>query len=353
MHDNNSKQTYRATPGLVVPKSDAEKIRKLLISENLLDESLSILKHDQTIIFPIKNIERINSLSLNVRIDTFNFPVRKKRPRNLKEALAGILSDDQLSLLPSSFDIIGDIAIIQIRPEVEKISKEIALGIMKINPSIKVVLGEIGKISGTYRLPQLIHLAGENRTQTMHKENSCVFKLDVSKVYFSPRLSSERKRIYEQVNKNEFVIDMFAGVGPFSIEIAYHRGATVKAIEINPAAYEFLKHNIKLNKVESLVEPILGDAGLVTPKFRSLADRIIMNYPAASLDYLECAIKALKTNGVIHIYGFSESVDAWIGTVSAKLNQLGICSYDVDGKLVREVAPRRYNVVADIRLRRT
>lgn len=353
MHESSLGEVYKASHGLEVDKSDAEKIRKRLMNENLLDESLRILKLGQTIVFPVNNIERVKSLTTNLkffRIDIFNFPIKQRRPRTLKEALAEILENNKLLLLPSSYDVVGDIAIIQLRPEIESISKEIAVGIMRINPSIKVVLGEKGKISGTYRIPQLVHLAGEERTRTIHKENSCIFELDVAKVYFSPRLSSERRRIYEQVDSNEVVIDMFAGVGPFSIEIAYHRGATVKAIEINPAAYEFLKHNIKLNKVDRFVEPIFGDAASVILKFKDYADRIIMNYPAGSLNYLEHAVEALKPCGAIHIYGFSESVDKWLIDVSTRLNQLGVDNYRITGKLVREVAPRRYNVVADVKI---
>ncbi|MEM1518139.1 MAG: class I SAM-dependent methyltransferase family protein [Nitrososphaerota archaeon] len=353
MHKSNLGQANRSSYGLEVDKSDAEKIRKILVNENLLDESLRILKLGQSIVFPVKNIDRVKSLTTNLkffRIEIFNFPIKQRRPRTLKEALAEILENSKLSLLPSSYDVVGDIAIIQLRPEIESISKDIAVGIMRINPSIKVVLGEKGKISGTYRLPQLVHLAGEERTRTIHKENSCIFELDVSRVYFSPRLSNERRRIYEQVDSDEVVIDMFAGVGPFSIEIAHHRGAKVKAIEINPVAYEFLKHNIQLNRVDRLVEPILGDAASVVLKFKSYADRIIMNYPVGSLDYLEHAVEALKPCGTIHIYGFSESVNQWLRAVSTRLNQLGVDDYRITGKLVREVAPRRYNVVADVKL---
>ncbi len=351
MREEILKQAYRASHGLEVNRRDAEHVRKLLKCEGLLDVSLKAVKAGDKVIFPVTDVERAKSIlaDLNIaRIGVFHFPVEERRPRNLKEALAGILSEEKLSLLPSSYDIVGDIAIIQLRPEIEQISKEIAMGIMKINPSIKVVLGEMGRISGIYRLPSLIHLSGEDRTWTIHRENSCVFELDVSKVYFSPRLSSERKRIFEQVGRHELVIDMFAGIGPFSIEIARHRKAMVKAIELNPNAYEYLRRNIMLNRVDGLVEPILGDAAEVVPKINIVADRIIMNYPAGSLNYLKYAVKVLKKRGMIHIYGFSESLDGWIREVELRLKQLGMNDYVVAGKLVREVAPRRYNVVADV-----
>jgi tRNA (guanine37-N1)-methyltransferase len=354
MREEEYKQPCRASHGAEVNRGDAERVRKLLACSRVLDTSLKPIRAGDKIIFPVTDAERARSILADLddaRLDVYLFPVAEKRPKSLKEALAGMLSEEKLSLLPSSYDVVGDIAIIQIRPGIEDISREIAMGIMKINPSIKVVLGEVGGISGTYRLPRLIHLYGEERTWTIHRENSCVFELDVSRVYFSPRLSNERKRIFEQVGGHELVIDMFAGVGPFSIEIARHRKARVKAVELNPDAYEYLRRNIRLNRVEGLVEPILGDAAEVVPRINEAADRIIMNYPADSLSYLKYAVKAVKRGGTIHIYGFSDSLESWLREVELRLKQLGISEYEVSGKLVREVAPRRYNVVADILLR--
>ncbi len=339
--------------GIEVDKKDAERIRKILINKDLIDYRLEILKIGDKVIFPIKNSELDKSIELeleNVRVDFFNFSVKEYRPRNLKEALTELLEKKQLSLIPSSYDIIGDIAIIQLKAEIEPLAKEIAIGIMKVNPSIKVVLGEKGRVSGPYRLTTFIHLLGDERTWTIHKENSCVFELDVSRVYFSPRLATERRRLIEQVKKGELVIDMFAGIGPFSIEIARHKNAKVKAIELNPTAYEYLKRNISINRVENLVEPIFGDAAEIVPKIGKISDRIIMNYPADSLNYLEHAVEAARRGGTIHIYGFAASMVDWVSKVESKLKKLGVERYEIAGKIVREVAPRRYNVVADIRL---
>jgi tRNA (guanine37-N1)-methyltransferase len=75
----------------------------------------------------------------------------------------------------------------------------------------------------------------------------------VTKVYFSPRLSQERLRIAQKVRGGEVVIDMFAGVGPFSIQIAKKfNNVKVYAIDTNPVAIQFLKQNIALNKIENI-----------------------------------------------------------------------------------------------------
>ncbi|HEX7467722.1 MAG TPA: 50S ribosomal protein L11 methyltransferase, partial [Methanobacterium sp.] len=129
--------------------------------------------------------------------------------------------------------------------------------------------------------------------------------LDVKKVYFSPRLATERKRISDLVKNNEIVIDMFAGIGPFSISIARNHEVKLYAIDINPAAYKYLKENIIINKLEGTIIPLLGDVIEVLNNLNIEADRIIMNLPGTAQNFLDIAIKSLKAGGVIHYYEFA------------------------------------------------
>ena len=131
------------------------------------------------------------------------------------------------------------------------------------------------------------------------------FSLDVKKVYFSPRLATERRRISEQVEDNEIIVDMFAGIGPFPISIAREHKVKIYAIDINPDAYKYIKKNIELNKLEGNIIPLLGDVGEVLQGLNIKADRIIMNLPGTAWNYLDTAIKSLKHGGVIHYYEFA------------------------------------------------
>jgi tRNA wybutosine-synthesizing protein 2 len=163
---------------------------------------------------------------------------------------------------------------------------------------VKTIM-KIDHIQGTKREPVYKVLYGEE-TETINKENGCLFKLDLSKVMWSKGNNNERLRIARLVGDGERVIDMFAGIGYFSIPIGVHANAEeVISIEINPNSYHFLCENIKLNKVDNIT-PILGDCMLETPKYK--ADRIIMGYVKTTHHYLRVAIDSLNEGGILHYH---------------------------------------------------
>ncbi len=164
--------------------------------------------------------------------------------------------------------------------------------------NVKTIM-KIDHIQGTKREPVYKILFG-NETETINKENGCLFKLDLSKVMWSKGNNNERLRIAKLVEDNETVIDMFAGIGYFSIPIGVHSNAKqVYAIEINPNSYHYLCENINLNKLDN-VTPILGDCMKVTPRFS--ADRIVMGYVKTTHHYLKVAIDSLNKGGILHYH---------------------------------------------------
>ncbi|MBQ8018701.1 MAG: class I SAM-dependent methyltransferase family protein [Methanobrevibacter sp.] len=169
---------------------------------------------------------------------------------------------------------------------------------LSIKHNVKTIM-KIDHIQGTKREPVYKILFGEE-TETVNKENGCLFKLDLSKVMWSKGNNNERLRIAKLVNDGETVIDMFAGIGYFSIPIGVHANASeIISIEINPNSYNFLCENIRLNKLNN-VTPILGDCKIETPKFK--ADRIIMGYVKTTHHYLNVAINSLNEGGIIHYH---------------------------------------------------
>jgi methyltransferase (EC 2.1.1.-) len=163
---------------------------------------------------------------------------------------------------------------------------------------VKTVM-KVDHIHGTKREPVIKLLYGED-TETINKENGCLFKLDLKKVMWSKGNNNERIRIAKLVEDNETVIDMFAGIGYFSIPIGVHSNAKqVYSIEINPNSFHYLKENIKLNKINNII-PLLGDCMDITPEYS--ADRIIMGYVKTTHHYLKTAIDSLNKGGVIHYH---------------------------------------------------
>ena len=139
-----------------------------------------------------------------------------------------------------------------------------------------------------------------SETETINKENGCLFKLDLAKVMWSKGNNNERLRIAKLVEDDEVVLDMFAGIGYFSIPIGVHSNAKqIYSIEINPNSYFYLNENIKLNKLDN-VTPILGDCKIHAPKYK--ADRIVMGYVKTTHHYLDVAINSLNGGGILHYH---------------------------------------------------
>jgi tRNA (guanine37-N1)-methyltransferase len=273
---------------------------------------------------------------------------------------SGILEPWELKHVEQSYDIIGDIAVIRVPEIIKHEAKEIAEAVMRSNPHITTVLGQIGPVTGELRLRKLEWLMGEKKTETVHRESSCLFKVDLEKCYFSPRLSFERMRIATQVTTGEVVVNMFAGVGCFSILIARNaKPLKVYSIDVNPVAIRYMEENIRLNKARYIVEAVEGDSReVITRKLLNAADRVLMPLPEKALEYLDYAFMALKpTGGMIHYYDFvhagrgEDPVEEAKRKVSEKLRDANVFSKYTFGRVVRSVGPRWFQVVLDMNVR--
>jgi tRNA (guanine37-N1)-methyltransferase len=340
----------------------AETAIERLVKTEILDRNFFVKTDDQTIILPlIRNLTRfeideLRKLVPNARSGTEDFEPRTRHPRTLEEALADRISPSLLSSLPRSFDVVGDITVLQLDSDLADYEMSIAEAMMEVHPNVRAVFAKSGGVSGTERIRPLRYIAGENRTHTIHKEHGCLFKVDLSKVFFSPRLSTEHQRIARLVDKGERVVDMFAGVGPFSILIAKTvADVRVEAIDANPQAVELLRENVRANKVESKVHAHLGDSrDIIGENFTRVASRVIMNHPSASKDFIKGACDALQpTGGLIHYYTFAAS--NWEADSRDELKH-GVekSGYIAERLLgihrVREVAPTKWQVAVDLRV---
>jgi len=279
---------------------------------------------------------------------------------NLKTVLADKIEPEQLKQIYKTYDIVGDIAIVRVPEPQLRHSRLIAEAIMSTHREVKAVWRQSSSVSGDFRLRSLEFLLGEKTTETRYKEHGCVYKTDLRKAYFSPRLSYERMRIAELIQPGEVVLNMFAGVGCYSICIAKHsEPLKVYSVDVNPCAFHYLHENIRLNRVADVVIPIQGDAKKVTEKeLQNAADRVLMPLPERAYEYLDYAHLALKPKGGwIHYYGFEYAkknenpVEKAETKVSEKMRRL--CSdFQVEfGRIVRPIGPRWYQVVLDIHVK--
>ena len=285
---------------LVVPKKKAEPVRRRLMEKGLMRRNLQVKSDARNVYFPV--VQRVD---LGYQIETVDF-------REIEDAVSDYrqlvdVPDDVRPFLPSSYDTIGGIAVVKMDERVGPYASEIGKAILATQKSLRTVCVDSGVIE-EFRTRNIKVVAGEHTTETIHKEYGISLKVDISKAFFSPRLATERDTVARQVQEGEVVIDMFAGVGPFSIIIAKtRRPKAVYSIDLNPEAVDLMKENIRLNKVDT-VHPILGDARQAVADLEK-ADRIIMNLPHSGRDFLDAALGALKPSGVIHYYEILEKTE--------------------------------------------
>jgi tRNA (guanine37-N1)-methyltransferase len=223
----------------------------------------------------------------------------------LKTVLQDIFSQEELNLLVRGYDVVGDIAITIIPPELEHHASVIGKAILSINKNIKVVAKRDGVYSGEYRTIPLTIIAGEERKETMHKEFGVRLFLNPETVYFSVRSGTERKRVAERVQERENVLVMFSGVAPFPLVIArFNPSCSLVGIETNRDAHAYGLRNVKANKARRQVQLYHGRVEDVLPGIDQYFDRIIMPLPTSSEGYLPLALEHLAEGGWLHFYDF-------------------------------------------------
>ena len=279
--------------------------------------------------------------------------------KRLREKLSEAISREELKQIYDSFDIIGDIAIFK-APKENAINNEvIAKQIMAVHKNVKTVFLQTSPVTGNFRVRELKLVAGENKTVTKYKEAGCTFGVDVEKCYFSPRLSGERRRIASLIKNDKIVVNMFSGVGCFSILIGKTSDKPkVYSIDVNPTAFHFMEDNIRINRLYSSVIPLFGDSkNIIKNQLQGLADRVLMPLPELALKYLPYALIALKpSGGWIHFYDFQHAVgkenpeEKTKLNVAQKLESLGVCYTFGSSRIVRSTGPNWFQTVLDIQV---
>jgi tRNA (guanine37-N1)-methyltransferase len=254
--------------------------------------------------------------------------------------------EDILGYSPS-FEVVGDIALVE-----EADAEAVAAALMATIKGIKAVIAPISDVEGEFRTRRFRHVAGEARTTTVHKEHGLRYKVDLEGAYFTERMGTERLRISKLVCPGDFVLDMFAGVGPFSLLLA-RRGAHVAAMDKNPVAVRCLRENALLNKIQD-IEILEGDAAELALRYEGQADHVIMNLPHSASSFLIPAMRAAKSGGVVHYYCIASEDDLYRdeALIREAAKSLGAEVEALYRGIVRSYAPHRHNVVIDFRVRK-
>ncbi|MDD5339932.1 MAG: class I SAM-dependent methyltransferase family protein [Candidatus ainarchaeum sp.] len=340
---------------LKVPRKDGERTRQELMTAGALDNGYPISSEAGFVYLPLVSGAKLPTSASKFETVEREAERRESPPKKLADALSGLLTEAERGALIASFDIIGDIAIVEIPEGLEPREKEIGEALLRVHNNVKTVLKKLGPMEGEFRVRKLGFLAGENKTETTYRENGVPMKLDVAKVYFSVRLASERKRIAELVKPGERVLVLFAGVGPFALAIAKKRpDARIVAVEINPEAVRYMKENIALNKFDN-IEPVEGDARAVPLQAGSF-DRVIMPLPKSAEEFLDVAFAAVKDGGMVHFYTLADANDPFgeaLEKAELKAEKAGVSVEIGSQRIVRPYSPLIVQVVLDLEVRKT
>jgi len=352
--------TVLEMPCLRVPKASGEKAIRLIRRLNLFNPQLRVEQVENHLYVPLlreplpADIKELKGSLPEFEISTHRFSERTKRPPKLVDVLGNKLPPHLLASLPHAIDLVGDIAVIEIPPELENHKKTIGEAVMKTHKRVGTVLAKSGAVEGVYRLREFEVLAGVGKTETVHREHGCLYRVDLAQAYYSPRLSHEHDRVASQVREGETVIDMFAGVGPFSILITKRReNVRVYAIDVNPDAVKFLRINVAVNRVDKKVVPILGDVRqVVRESLMGVADRVIMNLPEIAIEYVDVACEAIRSEGgIIHYYEFTSAPDPLETAKVRLIEAIKRTNREVKkvllARTVRAIAPFTWQVAVD------
>lgn len=287
--------------GVKVRRAGAEELRKKIAKARLLDKSHAIVDDGDEVVIPVTGSPPAELLKTHsARTVERNFPDRESIRDPIDDIRERASVPDRLKhLMPDKWERFGDLVVLKLGPALDRYEGEVAEAYASVL-RLKAVLRDLTGISGEYRTPGVKVLLGSD-TVTTHIENGIRFRFDASKIMFSSGNTDERARMARIECRDEYVIDMFAGIGYFSLPLAVHQSPRkITACEINPVAHRYLVENSRLNHVEDLIEPFLGDNREL--KGESVADRVVMGYVKTTHEFLPTAIRLLRDGGVLHYH---------------------------------------------------
>lgn len=327
--------------------TEAQEVKFELIEKGVLDHAFQVLREGEFLYFPVT--KKYDGETVEKQLEK---RIIKPTAVPFKEVLETILNKEELKLAKTAYEVVGGIAIIEIPESLQSKEKEIAKALLQSNPMIETVVKKSSKHEGVFRTQKMTVLAGKNTKVAQYKENNCIISYDIENVYFSARLSTERKRIMKQVQAGEEILVMFSGAAPYPCVLAKNTEAKeIIGIEINPKGHEYGLKNIKQNKLSN-VQLFCGDVRTIAPQLHKTFDRIIMPLPKTAEEFLDVTLPLAKKGCVIHMYAFyhkdefSKATNEIDRYCKAQEREYEIISINKAG----QHAPRTYRICVDFKL---
>jgi len=335
---------------LAVPRRTAESLRRSLREANLLDPGRKIARKGGTVLIPVVSLPPMDLAAYGAEV-VVDSSILERPPKRTPFDMISEAAPIEARLkeqLPRAWERLGDVLIIRLPQELEVHAEDVAETYARVL-GVKAVLQDVHGVAGDWRLPSARKLWG-GETETIHLEDGVRLKLDPAKVMFSSGNFRERVRMSRACRPGEVVVDMFAGIGYFSVPMAVHsRPGKIFSCEVNPEALHYLEENIRINRVQS-IRPLFGDCRRVAPE--GVADRVIMGYLRAQ-DHLGKAFRVVGESGLIHYHEACpcelEDERPW-GTVREQARMAGRKVELEKFQRLKSYAPGVSHVVLDVRV---
>jgi len=332
-----------------LPSEEAGPIIRKLMSLEYVDLHAKIGKDSDYRYIPIlpEHLDDVRQMGL----ETVEGDAHTLDRRSPQEKIHDILSSyDELSgIVPEKWEYVGDIVIVRMDPRCEQYKELIGRTYAEVLGA-KTVCADVRGVSGEFRQPSMEIIYG-TETESVRLENGIRYGFDVTKVMFASGNTDERMRMRKLDCTGETVVDMFAGIGYFTLPLAKYSGARrVFACEKNPESYRFLCRNIIDNELEDKVIPILSDNRNLAGKV--FADRILMGYVQTTSEFVPKALTMIRPDGIIH-YHDTFYVSEYEDRIRSIFDDAcGPDGYEIERiHEVKSYAPSVSHYVADIRIR--
>ncbi len=334
---------------LKVPIEKAQAVRERLKTEKLLNTQTKVERDDSFIYFPVQKA-----------ISGYDLVERKasafRTPQDLRSLLRGHLTEAEQSELIASYDLVGNIAIIEVPDSLQRKEKIIAQALLETHQHVTTVLKRGHKHEGEFRTQGLVHLAGEDTREALVRESGLSLLIDVEQVYFSIRLSTERLRLAALVRPHERVLVLFSGAAPYVCVFAKHSLASlVVGVEKNPAGHRYALENVRRNKLKHVQ---LYNADCVDLSFLEKVpgyvpfDRIVLMLPSGAKDFVREAVRVAAPGCVLHVYGFAreDEVSAMTEYILHRCTDAGRQASFIQALKAGHHKPHVYRYCFDIRI---
>lgn len=301
-------QTRRPAAG--VAPGRAEELRQRLMASGLLERDLQPRRDREQVWFPLNvdaDADAVHAALAGIpgaeQAECW-FDGRTRRAGHYSDLLPD-LAPDLRALLPTGYDVVGQVVVLKLPEPLLAVRERIGAALLSVHRNARTVALDRG-VTGPLRVRDLEVIAGGPTLETVHREHGLELQVALDRVYFSPRLATERARLAARVAPGARVLDLFAGVGAFVCLVARDRApSALTAIDLNPHATRLLQANLERNRIDTPVDVRQGDARAVAPRSADW-DHVVMNLPHDASAFLDVAVDCVAPTGEVHLYAMVE-----------------------------------------------